>query len=675
MAKAQPEPIRTFKYLLKWWLFLFLVVLIPLDLIYRLGSLLEARSLFELAADFSSLVILFTAFTFVLASFLTILSLPFNFIPAKPNLLVIVNAILGFIFLITTFVYYLSIWLEKLYLINNTAIFEIILILFFLIILLLMVIKRKISLVDAAETVSERFYKTEMTIILFSILVAALNVTVTFLQRPEINKKYVSENAVIKKTRPNIILITFDALAANRTSLHNKSLNTTPNLVEFAKTSYFFSHMYASSNWTLPSLYGLLTGRYPTDPALASMYYFSFKREDRTRNLPAILRNLGYDTAAVVANPLVIPWRINLQGFNSCYADFWLSNPYLNAFHMPSAVLIQPLMTSFMKCIYYSGFHSGAWLFQLIYEPLPLAYTNAVVKWLYHKIDSRALIKEQESFAKFSAHHSLTTAANILQKCKKPFFIWVHILPPHDPYLSHCASTFSKEGIMDEINNFYYKTYSFVRYNRYDIKDQPKIQKMAHSYDAYLQSADRNFGDFLFLIKQHGFFKNSIIIVTSDHGEMFERGFWEHGGPYLYQSLIHIPFLIHLPGQTESRQITSNLSNVDVAPTILELLGCQPPAWMDGSSFKCILEKKPFESGTKYSMNLSFVNDSKDFQTRSISAIRGNFKIIKYLRFNQYEMYDLGNDPGEKVNLVNNPRLFSSLNKELIKFTSYRSLK
>ena len=159
MAKAQPEPIRTFKYLLKWWLFLFLVVLIPLDLIYRLGSLLEARSLFELAADFSSLVILFTAFTFVLASFLTILSLPFNFIPAKPNLLVIVNAILGFIFLITTFVYYLSIWLEKLYLINNTAIFEIILILFFLIILLLMVIKRKISLVDAAETVSERFYK------------------------------------------------------------------------------------------------------------------------------------------------------------------------------------------------------------------------------------------------------------------------------------------------------------------------------------------------------------------------------------------------------------------------------------------------------------------------------------------------------------------------------------
>jgi arylsulfatase A-like enzyme len=147
---------------------------------------------------------------------------------------------------------------------------------------------------------------------------------------------------------------------------------------------------------------------------------------------------------------------------------------------------------------------------------------------------------------------------------------------------------------------------------------------------------------------------------------MFQRGFWSHGGPYLYQPLINIPLIIHLPGQAQGHRVGANVSDVDIAPTVLDLLGVRTPAWMDGSSFSPIFTDSNFDTGTKLSMNLSYVNCSAGLMTRSIAAIRGNYKLIKYLDWDRYELYDLKNDPEEKINLIaSKPEVLSSLKVEI----------
>ncbi len=145
-----------------------------------------------------------------------------------------------------------------------------------------------------------------------------------------------------------------------------------------------------------------------------------------------------------------------------------------------------------------------------------------------------------------------------------------------------------------------------------------------------------------------------------------EHGFWGHAGPYLYEPLIHVPLIVHLPGQSHGVRIGNPVSNVDIAPTVLELLGQEPPAWMDGQSFKPALAKGNFESKVKFAMKFSYEDCWPEFKSRSIAAIKGNYELIKYLDFNRYERYDVKNDIILHNNLtIQEKEIFSSLQKKL----------
>jgi arylsulfatase A-like enzyme len=90
---------------------------------------------------------------------------------------------------------------------------------------------------------------------------------------------------------------------------------------------------------------------------------------------------------------------------------------------------------------------------------------------------------------------------------------------------------------------------------------------------------------------------------------------------------------------------------------------------MDGKSFKKALYDGRFNTGTKFSMYLYQMNPVPNFQTTSIAALHGDYKLIKYLKFNQYEMYNLKKDPNEKNNLVRlEPERFSTLKQEIDEF-------
>jgi arylsulfatase A-like enzyme len=125
----------------------------------------------------------------------------------------------------------------------------------------------------------------------------------------------------------------------------------------------------------------------------------------------------------------------------------------------------------------------------------------------------------------------------------KRFFAWYHFLDPHDQYIAH-----DKDGIA------------------------PYGPKLRDKYDAEVTFTDRYVGKLLDFIDSKSWGKRTAIIVTADHGEAFgEHGMFSHGFE-LWENLVRVPLFLVVPG-AEPKRITTPRSTIDLAPTILELLG------------------------------------------------------------------------------------------------------
>ena len=125
---------------------------------------------------------------------------------------------------------------------------------------------------------------------------------------------------------------------------------------------------------------------------------------------------------------------------------------------------------------------------------------------------------------------------------EKPFFLWVHVWPPHIPYLP--PPFFRYKFINEEILEKYELFYD----GYYPSKDQRQVDKARLRYDEFVLFADTSMKRFVNSVKEAGVFDNTMIIATSDHGELFEKGWIGHNSPTLYEAELHVPLLIHLPG-------------------------------------------------------------------------------------------------------------------------------
>jgi arylsulfatase A-like enzyme len=142
------------------------------------------------------------------------------------------------------------------------------------------------------------------------------------------------------------------------------------------------------------------------------------------------------------------------------------------------------------------------------------------------------------------------------------------------------------------------------------------------------------------------------VIVTADHGEMFDHNRLAHGGPDLYEGLIHIPLLIHLPGQKQGVRIEELAQQADLLPTLLDLVGAPFPSWVDGASLNPALESRTLADRYIFSMNLE-PNSTFDAVTKgTVAVMDGNFKFVRYLESGKEQLYHYKTDKGEENNLV-----------------------
>jgi arylsulfatase A-like enzyme len=463
--------------------------------------------------------------------------------------------------------------------------------------------------------------------------------------------------------RPNIIILLLDALTARNMSLYGYVRETTPNLARFAGCSTVYHAHSSGGNFTTPGTASMLTGMLPWKHRAFNLG--GFIKSDLVRFNPFSLLGAEYYRFLFSQNP----WPARLVSQAYADVDQILS---ANAYSLRRAT---PVMDRIGKDRGLASIAVEEFLLSLgadtmgssvlghVYKESVLS--NMVAQEKAHPEYPVGLPEVEGIIIPFRNEDIYAGVANELAKMQagnNPYFSYFHLFSPHSPYRPHRK---------------------YVRLFRDDnyappakplhplVAPQPDevVQRRRIMYDMQVANVDGEFGNLVKRMEADGILDNSYVIITSDHGEMFERGFWGHGGVMMYDPSIHIPLLIHAPGQASRVDVQTPTSNVDVLPTLLSLVGRDVPSELDGQvlpGFSDVYDSDKPVFTMDSSQNPAFASLKKI----SISMRKGDLKLIATLGYTEadiFELYNLADDPEELQNLFQKDTVtFQRLRDELL---------
>ncbi|HZO83163.1 MAG TPA: sulfatase [Candidatus Binataceae bacterium] len=412
--------------------------------------------------------------------------------------------------------------------------------------------------------------------------------------------------------QPNVVLISFDALAAQDMSLYGYRLPTTPEFERLARRSYNFINFYSSSDFTTPAVASLLTGQYPLTNHVFQLYGHIPHRM-RSQNIAWLLRERGYTTAAIVTNPAAHPLVLRI-------ADSFTSLP---------APPISP------------WFAAGTYLMQLrnslLFDIANGLAVNALRNfgWLFGRFNRAPWVAPRPVF---------DAAREFIRGAHQPYFLWIHLFPPHAPYVTDARfrGRFAAGLAYTTQVQYLWKAVG----PSYPASMQDEIDQLRLRYDESIAECDGELGEFLNWMGTSGRDANAIVVVTSDHGENFANGWWTHESPDLHYAETHIPLLISLPGQRHGYVVKEDGDLTDVAPTLLALLGIAQPSWMDGhpliGSTGAAAAPQP-----AFSMYLAQSDAFERPAVGAIAASSGPWHLVWHFPSGRAELFDIARDPQE----------------------------
>ena len=254
----------------------------------------------------------------------------------------------------------------------------------------------------------------------------------------------------------------------------------------------------------------------------------------------------------------------------------------------------------------------------------------------------------------FLLEEAIDWLGNYLNGVQQPFLGYFHFWPPHEPYRTR----------QDFYNRFQNDGYKPIEkpHNPFSYgpaqNDPLRLPKIRTEYDEYILYADYEFARFYDHLEKSGLLENSWLVLTSDHGELFERGIEGHSTPVLYQPLIHIPLLIFEPGRADRKDIFSPTSAIDVFPTLQKVTGQNPAPWSEGIILPPFSNVESNQDRSIYTLEARTNEQFKPLTTATVTLQKGNYKLLYFFGYEEFgetgervELYDIENDPEELNNL------------------------
>ena len=220
---------------------------------------------------------------------------------------------------------------------------------------------------------------------------------------------------------------------------------------------------------------------------------------------------------------------------------------------------------------------------------------------------------------------------------RRPFFAWAHYVEPHAPYKFQ-GDVAGRLGI-----------------------DRRGEASKSDRYDTEIAFVDRYVGELAERIESDPRLAgNTLIVFTSDHGESLgEHGEWGHGRN-LYDPALQVPLVFYWPGRIRPQRIAANATNLDIAPTVLGLLGAERPGSFRGFDWTGVLAGRaepPKDRPTWYQAHKGAVlplTDSRDARRDGLlelGLVRGRRKEVVQVNRHEHRVFDLRRDPRETSNL------------------------
>lgn len=442
---------------------------------------------------------------------------------------------------------------------------------------------------------------------------------------------------------PNILILLFDTWSAENISLYGYGRDTTPNLRRLAERAIVYHRHYSAGNYTTPSTASLLTGVYPwrhrafrlydrMQPAWARQNLFAWFPE---------LHRLAY-AQNPIANQIVKQVKADLDHYLPVSAGLTYSDLFFTPFFSADQVMSSGARKTMFRG---SRTPSSSLFLAPFYNRLRLALAarqRAAVREQYPigmpGIDDENYLTIEDSLDLVLEHTG--------QQQDRPYLGYFHFFPPHDPYRPQ------RDYMRRFIDDGFEVSQKPIHPLRH-VDHTPQMLIDRRGYDSYIANIDAELGRLMHTFEQRGDLQNTIVILTSDHGELFERGFRGHFNKSLHQPVIHIPLMIFLPNQTERLDILSPTSTIDLLPTIAHWLGKPAPPWAEGQILR------PFQAGPVdptrpvFTLEAKESHPSRPVSPYSSQVIRWPYKLTEYADYPELE--DFGGELVELFNLETDP--------------------
>ncbi len=325
---------------------------------------------------------------------------------------------------------------------------------------------------------------------------------------------------------PNVLLIIFDTVRASAMSLYGYPRPTTPELDRLAASSVVFDRAFSTAPWTLPSHGSMFTGRYAAELSTG----WRSPLDERERTLAEALASRGYATGAFVANPF---YTIHETGLGRGFAEYDDVAVSLEQVIATSALA----QTPFVKRLVRNPSREGLWRsirefdFRLSHNPV---------------YDRKNAARVNGDFLRWQRTLD-----------GRPFFAFLNYFDAHLPY----------EPPAGYVERF------------------TSSPTQRDAYDGAIAYMDHHVRDLLDELARRGELERTIVILTSDHGELFDEWGLNGHGNGLYPPLVQVPLIIYAPTRVRGGiRVTRAVSLRDLPRTVTELTGLGIAPDFPGSS-------------------------------------------------------------------------------------------
>jgi arylsulfatase A-like enzyme len=473
--------------------------------------------------------------------------------------------------------------------------------------------------------------------------------------------------------KPNIIIITTDQQRKDTLGCYGSDFIETPHLDRLAAGGVRFNRAYTVNPVCTPARFSLITGQYLSRHGALNV---GMSCPETGKTLGDYLGKAGYRTHLIGKahfQAYACPGKESVEAFNG---KMDVKRPPFNGPYYG----FQTIEMSMGHASYGQHGHYGQWVRSQLGKrdfdklnfqssPCETTFPGEAVDWEWP----------------MELHSSKWIADRTMEFLKKrdkekPFLLSIGFQDPHHP---HCVPR-EYEGKIDpervplpkrkpgELDD---KPPHFSLANRGKLKEssfggafggltgqggwadiesisEEDIQLSRSYYYTMVKIIDTQMGRIMSALENEGLMENTIIIFTTDHGELLgDHGLWQKG-PFHYEDLINIPLIMHWPHKIKEGFVSDSLINLtDIAPTLLAAAGIPIPSEMDGANALPLLEKK--EKCIRDYTIVECVDDPEKLRLKTI--VTANRKLTYYHGQEFGELYDLEKDPQEFINLWYDP--------------------